>query len=506
MAMGRLTGLFTLVGMLVACASPPPLVEQTPPWQQMAQADLAFIRDTIAQHHPGPVDEENPAFRAWFEDGYEQALARVGDVRGFGAYQHVLRLYAEGFADEHLNVFFGLDFRWTPWAGIVLAWNGAEFELRRAAEDVPLPPGAVLAGCDGLSAEELWQRNVAPFYARAELPAKRFREAHRLLLSNGNPLVDRPVECTFLVGGEPIEYPLAWRNISVDGLQRELSAGAPQNRAAAIQAFGPRGAWLTLPTFSPAGEAAAQMHATLESLEQWRESDFMVVDVRGNSGGSSHWTEVFVRHLMGEAYYQRLRYELWPRRAGVYIDHRVSTENLEYFGSILPWVREQMGADSETYRYLEGLVDGLREALARGEALYPVRADAEAPTEPAPAEPAFNGRIIFLTDSVCVSACLNFSDWVLALPRVTHVGQPTSADTSYMEVRGVTLPSNLGTLEFATKAYRGFRRAAEGWYAPQVTYFGDISDTPRVEAWILETVLGSAAGDGNQAVNKANAQ
>jgi hypothetical protein len=88
-----------------------------------------------------------------------------------------------------------------------------------------------------------------------------------------------------------------------------------------------------------------------------------------------------------------------------------------------------------------------------------------------------------------VSACLDFSDVVLALPRVTHVGQPTSADTTYMEVRDATLPSNNGVLNFATKVYRGSSRGVAGYYAPELPFMGDVSDTSRVQAWMIETIL-----------------
>jgi hypothetical protein len=51
------------------------------------------------------------------------------------------------------------------------------------------------------------------------------------------------------------------------------------------------------------------------------------------------------------------------------------------------------------------------------------------------------------------------------------------------------LPSNVGGLNFATKVYRGLSRGETGYYTPQRQYIGDISDTPRVEAWLLEAVL-----------------
>jgi hypothetical protein len=435
------------------------------------------------------VDEHNPEFRHWFVDGYHRALARVPEVKGFGAYQHVLRLYVQGFADEHLNLNFWLDFRWHQWAGIVLAWNGAAFELRHAADDVGLAPGAVLEGCDGRSAEALWESNVAPFYARAELPANRFRHAAKLLLGNGNPLVERPSRCTFVIADERVEHELRWRSSPPADLQHALSAGAPQGRALELRAFGQRGAWLTLPSFGVQGDAVATLRDTLAALAVYRDADFVVVDVRGNGGGSSYWSEPFVRALYGDAFFERLSFEQRQRTADAYVDHRVSAENLLHFESLLPMISEQAGEDSEMYRYFTGLVDGMRAALYKGEPLFRVRRDEDAAAEQPPAEPAFRGRLIYLTDSVCVSACLDFSDVVMALPRVTHVGQPTSADTTYMETRGVTLPSNIGGLTFATKVYRGLSRGETGYYAPQRPYIGDISDTPRVEAWLLESVL-----------------
>jgi hypothetical protein len=428
-----------LVGacLLAACAATPVKEEAEPAWRQMARADLAFVRDTIAQHHPGPVDADNPAFSAWFEEGYRQALGRVDEVRGFGAYQHVLRFYVQGFADEHLNLNFWLDFRWHPWAGIVLAWNGAAFEVRRTADDVALAAGAILESCDGHPAETLWQTNVVPFYARAELPANRFRHAARLLLGNGNPLVERPARCTFLLEEGPVEVELQWRNASAEGLRRELTGGEPRPAVAHLRNFGENGAWISLPSFSPQGAAAEAMKLALAGLA----------------------------------------------------DYRVSTDNLAHFESLRPMILEQAGEDSEMYRYFDGLVQGMSAALAGGEPLFRVHAGAFDLAEPPAAEPLFRGRIMYLTDNACVSACLDFSDVVLALPRVTHVGQPTSADTTYMEVRDASLPSTNGTLNFATKVYRGLSRGAAGYYAPQIPFIGDVADTPRVEAWVIESVL-----------------
>jgi hypothetical protein len=236
----------------------------------------------------------------------------------------------------------------------------------------------------------------------------------------------------------------------------------------------------------------------LASLERHRDAEIVIVDVRGNGGGSSYWSEPFIRHLYGEAFWEWLRHERLRQRASLYVEHRVSADNLAHFESLLPRVIEQAGEGSEMHRFLLQLIEGIRTALENGEALFRVDAGAAAVEGgPPAAEPAFVGRLIYLTDGICVSACLDFTDVVMMLPRAIHAGQPTSSDTPYMEVRAVPLPSNLAVLNFATKVYRGARRDAAGYYTPQFLYAGDIRDTTRLETWLAETVLGPG-GDRRQ--------
>ncbi|HKN77761.1 MAG TPA: hypothetical protein VJW16_01210, partial [Lysobacter sp.] len=45
------------------------------PWRHMAEQDLATIRDTIRDRHPGPLDARNPAFAQWNARGYDEAMA-----------------------------------------------------------------------------------------------------------------------------------------------------------------------------------------------------------------------------------------------------------------------------------------------------------------------------------------------------------------------------------------------------------------------------------------------
>jgi hypothetical protein len=455
-------------------------------WQSMARQDLAFIRDTLAEHHPGPVDEANPGFSSWFERGYEETLSRLPEVRGFGGWQHLLRLYVAGFADEHLSLELWVDFRWPAWAGIELAWNGERFVVSDTADDVELPRGALLESCDGQSAEALWQRNVVPFHARDPRPAMRFRHAHRLLQSHGNPLVARPQNCAFEHEGRRLEIELAWRSEAA----HRLPAGpvAAQDRPPGVRRFGAHSIWLTLPTFAPRGPAVEAMSSTLAELPEHRDARLIVVDVRGNGGGSSHWTEVFMRALYGDAYVEQSQSAYQKAQGPVTIDYRASEANLTHFRSLLPTIAAQTGADSEPYRHFAGVVDGIALALREDATFHRVEVPIPETIEPTPAEPLFAGKVLLLTDHRCASACLSFADRLLALPGVIQVGQPTSADTPYMEVRGEALPSRLGALTFATKVYRGRARPGAGDYRPEHAFRGDLSDTAAVEAWLSDLI------------------
>lgn len=91
-------------------------------------------------------------------------------------------------------------------------------------------------------------------------------------------------------------------------------------------------------------------------------------------------------------------------------------------------------------------------------------------------------KVILLTDGHCASACLDFADLLLAMPGVIHIGSVTSGDTSYMEVRDITLPSGVAGLSLATKVYRNRPRGYNEFYTPRYVWEGEMSDTVGLKA------------------------
>src|SRR5450830_76909 len=79
--------------------------QTAPQWPEMARADLQAIHQIILDGHPGVIDEQNPGFKDWMEQGYQAAQAMTPRVTNDDDFMAVLRWYVSGFQDGHLAVY-----------------------------------------------------------------------------------------------------------------------------------------------------------------------------------------------------------------------------------------------------------------------------------------------------------------------------------------------------------------------------------------------------------------
>ena len=130
------------------------------------------------------------------------------------------------------------------------------------------------------------------------------------------------------------------------------------------------------------------------------------------------------------------------------------------------------------------IADQMDVSETKGQALF---TDAEPPTSPGlPPDytSPFKGKVFFLTDMRCASACLDFADIVTQMPGVTHIGQPTSADTVYIDNVEMPLPSGDAGLSYSLKVYRHRLRGSNQWYTPKVIWPGGRMTDAAVARWI----------------------
>ena len=471
-----------LLSLLASAQAPAPPDRD---WAEALRADAQFMHDNIAANHPGPYNKLDPGFSERNDAGLARALERARSVTGYPGYYYALKAYAASFDDGHLG--FGLKRDAPPltahWPGFLTGFEGGRQIVKTRADDAPLPLGAELESCDGVAADTLAATNVGAFEGRWFLASRRRLRGGQLFVDQGNPFIARPTRCRFVVDGTVREVVLDWRPIDGEALTARVRDTNQMTREPiGVRRFADGTRWFTLSGFDgdPASSDAkaltpliAAMHADRDAIAA---APRIVLDLRGNNGGSSDWSAQIAEILWGK---QRL--EVLPSTTSV--EWRASAGNVETIRELAATMLAAPTASDAVKRWFETTLAGISAAHDRGEPFWREPDEEEQPRTPGapPAPPA--GTVYFVTDSGCASACLDAADLWLALGAI-QVGQETSADTLYMDVRQDDLPSGLAAMAVPMKVYGGRARASNEPLRPTYAYPGNLRDTDALEAWI----------------------
>lgn len=449
-------------------------------WSALARSDIEFMHAQTEAHHPGPVDEENPDFRAQMEIALERGLSLADRVETQAGYAMALRAYAAHYRDGHYGVGARSGVETYQWPGFVTVRTGGRWFIRSGDEATAEIDGQELLGCDGRTLDDWMQERIFDFAGNPDLAADWAQRAPRLMMERGNPFVARPETCRIANGTRIETVELNWQEI--DGntwwdISDRLSQ--PEPAPWALYEFAPNAFWIGTPTFGPTGEALETMHALIAELseraEELRSADMLVFDVRSNNGGASSWGDAMVEAVWGADY---ASYREPTSSNGV--DYRISADNIDHAQFIIDYTVEQNMTDAEAY--FRDVLAGMLAADEAGEDYHRERREAREPS-PEAANPV-SAQVYFLTDSACGSACLDFADRMYALDGVTHIGSETYADSAYMELRTLELPSGYASLGLPIKVYRGRPRASGETYTPAIAYNGTDWSTQALQAWV----------------------
>ncbi|MCI0618071.1 S41 family peptidase, partial [bacterium] len=143
---------------------------------------------------------------------------------------------------------------------------------------------------------------------------------------------------------------------------------------------------------------------------------------------------------------------------------RASKSNYEFMQLMVK--REKDAGLLDQLTYVTKVRRAMEAGLDTGTALVRVE-DRPKQKEGAQPQNPIKGHIYFLTDGECASACLDFADLMRRLPKVVHVGLPTSADAIYIDNTYTMLPSGLAGLGYSMKVFRNRVRKNNEWYEPQ---------------------------------------
>ena len=460
-------------------------------WPQVAKNDLDFVYNTLRADHPGAIDKQNPAFKKWMERGYVHASSAARKAASLDDAKRVLARYAGGFADGHLQVGFYQQSSMAQWPGMVIGRSGADYVVSGLAQDWPAPlpsVGAVLVSCDGRSPDTMMNEDILPGqFNLTTSDAVKGMFMNQLLYDNERA-PHQYISCVFSEAGQRKDIALQWRGVNpAEHMRQWRVANPPLAKRSSISKLAPGKYWVHLPQFNPGPAQEAELKALIADVATLRSADLVVFDLRNNDGGNSQWGDDALANLYGAPYLDYLSARQAKQGKQEYAEYRVSKANLAYEEQSLATLSRQFGADSPAVRRSADLAARMRRALDAGVPFLRHSPETAQPPLPATAPAALStARAVLVTDSNCVSSCLDFADAILRLPNVLHLGQTTGADTLFMEVRLVDLPSKLGRLGVAQKVYRNRLRANNQAWVPSLHYPGRINDTDKLKAWVLE--------------------
>jgi Peptidase family S41 len=478
----RLLGFFACFAAALASqafAQAPSPAKPTPnspeQWSQAAITDVRAAAAITAENHPGYVDPVNPGFKRLLVQAESNGLELARQVNSAAGYVAAIRRFSNTLQDGHAGAYSTIDSAILPkqkWPGFVAVWRGNAMLVYDAIADAP-QKGARITACDGVPIATLVRRNVFTFRGRPSEPGNWWSEARRVFVDSGNPFITLPRVCTFVESGRSVRRTLVWqetnatfnqwRDDSYNGVT--LPVGLTKRPGGLV--------WIAMPTFQPDEAQQASYRGIVAQITAERDAvsaaPAIVLDLRDNQGGSSVWSKQIANALWGQARRNR--------RMGAYVGSntsirwRTSNGNARHVEALVPKFIEQ-GLPDLAVEWTQ-IYKGMDAARARGEPLYtevddqPIPANmsvADSVDDPTP----LKAPIYVIVPGQCASACLDALDVFTRFENVKLIGAPSSADSTYMDIRSQELPSGLGAVIIPNKVYVGRARGPGFAYRPSI--------------------------------------
>lgn len=253
-----------------------------------------------------------------------------------------------------------------------------------------------------------------------------------------------------------------------------------KNQNFTLKKLNNQSSWITLPTFSPTDLQAEQLKEIIHNVPALKDQKCIIFDLRHNTGGSSFWGTNILEELFGKQYVDQQLYYLYQNQTTHW---RISNDNIHHLQQLSTMLDQKSGKTSPIALWCHQIHHNMQQAQQNNESFFIEHETLTIPPTHKIKNP-LKTKCIVVIDSCNVSAALDF---ITELKAITHnvilIGRTTDADTIYMEVRTITLPSKQASLQIPIKMYHNRPRKNNEPYSPSIAYnhTGPIPDT-----WIEE--------------------
>jgi Peptidase family S41 len=481
----------SLIGRALQNAQPP-ASDTVDMWRTLTKRDVEAAFVLVNDNHPGALPEiGDGAFREALVQAHALARLRAEKVTGYEGYVATMEGFMRALGDKHVWARPLAAISYPDWAGLITSKQ----ENNWVVTDEDAAPGHSLLGarlisCDGRPVDDFAREQLGGFKAVWSLEAQQIDAAPWLFVSERNPFVSRPTRCQFMRDGKTRDRTLIWRNTKIEDLLPRLRKATGGGAAGyGVRQVGD-GYWIALEGL--AERAPAVVTAVRAQAETMRNAKFVVLDLRGNGGGSSAYSSEIASSLFGKSYVEKvLNSGAGGEDEPCSYVWRATPDNIRQLKSYPAMLGTSVGAGQ--HAILQKAIAEADAALASNRALSgpsDCRERALAArhtTAVSRVKPPIRANVFVLTDHRCFSSCLIATQDFRMLGAV-HVGETTDANTSYAEVRAAVLPSGLAAASTLMALTSGPPQL--GPFVPAVKFDGDIADTHALERWIPRLAAG----------------
>jgi hypothetical protein len=449
--------------------------QKTPPpttpiaWSNAAVADIDYAYSTLLENHPGVSDPSNPGFRSRLRAARSAGLALARQVRSAAGYSAAINRFNTVIGDGHAGAHPTLDASLLPkprWPGFLAVWRTGALVVFDAEPGGP-QPGSRILDCDGYGVHRLLHDNVFRFIGREAEPGNWWTRSVNLFVDDANPFVVPPKRCRFQTSAGLESRKLVWTPVNADYTAWRKLAYNGDDQPVGLTEPAKGLVWIAMPTFDPDAaqrDAYRQMFAAI-SADRARvlNARAVVIDLRANQGGSSDWSLELAAALWGQGRVDRAMADYYR---GVEIWWRASKGNADYVAHLVEVLRaEQQIRDAEAFA---PVATGLAAAHAKGLRYFVEASDTASPAPPGDEAPALTTPVYVIVPGQCASACLDALDTFTRFPNTHLIGAPSSADSTYLEIRTQPSPSGLSIVVIPNKMWVHRPRAAGAAYKPAI--------------------------------------
>lgn len=437
-------------------------------WSEAAARDINAAYRLLRDNHPGPLDTATPGFTRQLDRARSTGLKLARRVTTPMGYRAAIAAFGNALQDGHAGAFATLPESLVPvrqWPGFVPAWRGKRMMVHFSDESA-VPIGAEIVSCDGVPIRTLTLRNVFQFRGRPKEAGNWWVEARNVLVDSGNPFVNRPATCTLRQDSRSWKVSLRWRpdegkqfsdwrSASYNGVTLPIGMTSPASGIA----------WIAMPDFQPDEEGVAAYKRMNTELETQRsiimKGRAIVLDLRGNQGGSSAWSRDIAKRLWGKDTVNAAMGHFFAR---VSIVWRASAGNEAHVRGNVPTLRANGFGDSADE--WSALAEQMATARAQGRDTVDEPLDGSGMELPPLVPSDLSLPVYVIVPGQCASACLDALDVFTRFPNTRLIGAPSSGDSKYMEVRSEKLPSGLASAIIPVKMWINRPRGHSVGYVP----------------------------------------